>query len=210
MSPQDTSSSSVVAQAHAVIQGASEKFGQHINRIPHGRYSEDGFRSEIGAFADTDVARAVDKAVEQVRLRRDQAQTQVDKIRRDLSPSGDTAAELRASRYWDRTRRLLDNLNSPNLFGAAHDLISNANRAELGTLLQEIPAYLQARGQSTEWIDTAVAKAVPEYAEAREELTKADRALLVTSYNAKALRQGFNNGRPPAVLADPGKYDPDR
>jgi hypothetical protein len=209
MSPQDTTPSSVVAQAHSVIQSAKEQFGQHINRIPNDRYSADGYRAEVGAFAETEAARSVDKAVEQVRQRRDQAQTQIDRIRRDLSPNGDTAAELRASRYWDRTRRILDNLDSASLYGAAQDLLSTADQAELGTLLQEIPAYLQARGQNTEWIDTAVAQVVPEYSAARERLGKAEKALQITEYNAKALRKGFTEGRPPTVLADPHKYDPD-
>ena len=61
-------------------------------------YSGEGYRDQIAKFADTAAARAVDQAVEQVRQRADKASAQVDKIRRQLSPNGDTAAELRAGK----------------------------------------------------------------------------------------------------------------
>ena len=50
---------------------------------------------------------------------------------------------------------------------------------------------------------------MPEYGAARTQLTKAQQARTIIEYNAKAVRQGFTEGRPPTVLAEPHKYDPD-
>jgi hypothetical protein len=51
---------------------------------------------------------------------------------------------------------------------------------------------------------------VPEYAAARAQLAKAEQARAITEYNAKTLRHGFTEGRPPNVVVDPTtKYDPD-
>jgi hypothetical protein len=205
-------SDSVVAQAHTAMVDAKRRFERHIKAVHQHRdhYTPDGFSAQIAEFASTDAAAAVDMAVSQVRERVEEAAAQVDTLRRDLSPHSDTATELRATRYWDRTRRILDNLGSGKLFGVAQDLISKADRAELSTLLQELPAYLQARGQTNTWIDAAVAKVVPEYGRAREQLTKAEQALQITEFNAKALRHSFTQGRPPNVLANPYNYDPDK
>jgi len=208
--PTSTADRSVVEQAHTTMTRAKAQFERHLRGIERSRYSAEGLRSEISSFASTDDARAVDQAVDQVRQRRDQAQAEVDQIRRGLSPDGDVAAELRASRYWDRSRRILDNLDSGKLLGAAQELLSTADRSELATLLTELGPYFTSRGQTTKWIEPTVARIVPEFGCARERLAEADKALQVVTYNAAALGRGFTEGRPPAVLADPGKYDPDR
>ena len=136
---------SVVEQAHAAFTNAKTAFEKFLNDIPREHYSADGLKAQIKKFGDTDAAKAVDIAVANVRDRADKATAQVEKIRRDLSPNGDTAAELRATRYWDRTKPGLDNAKE-GAFGRAQKLIANADREELGVLLQELPAYLEARG----------------------------------------------------------------
>ena len=207
-----TTNGTTVQQAHAAMTHAKTEFEKHINTVKRHRdhYSDEGLRAQIGNFTGTDAARAVNEKLEQVRQRRDEAQTHVDKVRRDLSPKGDTAAELRATRYWDRTLRILDNADPGKLPETARNLLRKSDRAEIGTLLQELPAYLQARGQTNDWLDAAVAEAAPEFDSARKQLTKADQALQITQYNAKALLRGFSEGRPPTVLVDPSNYDPDR
>jgi len=127
-------------------------------------------------------------------------------VKRDLSPNGDTAAELRANRYRDRVIRRLDVKDPGQLFNAANEELAGATREGLGTLLQELPSYLQSRGVTTDWIDAAVAQVVPEFAAARAELKKAESAFQITRQNVGFLKQGFANGRPATVLADPAKY----
>jgi hypothetical protein len=203
---------SAVEQAHAAIVHAKNEFQKHVNDVGRHRdhYSPDGFRAQVAEFANTDAAAAVDAAVSQVRERADEAATQVDKLRRSLSSHSDAVAEMRAGRYWVRTQRILDNTGNAKLFGVAQNLITEADRAELAVLLEELPAYCESRGQSTSWLDAAVGQAVPEYGAARARLTKAQQARTVIEYNAKALHRGFAEGRPPTVLADPARYDPDR
>lgn len=206
-----TTDGTVVERAHSAVVHAGNEFQKHVDAVQRDRhhYSPDGFRSQITRFGDTDAARAVDKAVEQVRARREQAQNELDKIRADLTPDGDTAAELRANRYWNRTKAVLDTLDSGHLLRSAQDLVAKAGTAELGTLLQELGPYFASRGKTTEWIEPTVAQVVPEFGRAREQLTKADQALQVTEFNAKALRRGVHEGRPPTALASPHRYDPD-
>lgn len=67
--------------------------------------------------------------------------------RQDLSPCGDTATELRATRCWNRHKTVLDSAEGGGLSAAARQAITNADRVELGTLLEELPAYLASRGQ---------------------------------------------------------------
>jgi hypothetical protein len=200
---------SVVEQAHASFTHAKTAFEKFLNDIPREHYSADGLKAQIKKFSDTDAARAVDVAVANVRDRADKATAQVEKIRKDLSPAGDAATELRATRFWNRTQRGLDSLDSGKLFGAATDLIANSSREELGVLLEEIGPYLEARGVTTDWIDTAVGQAVPEYAQATKQHQKAKQALTIAEHNAKSLRTSFDKGYSSSILTDARLYDPD-
>jgi hypothetical protein len=92
----------------------------------------------------------------------------------------------------------------------AQKLIADADRTELGTLLQELPAYLQAHGVTTDWIDAAVSQAVPEYAQATRQAKAAKQALTIAEYNALSLRKSFAQGRSISVITDARKYDPDK
>jgi len=209
--------STVLEQAYTAMVHARNEFQKHIDETNEQRhhYTDEGYRGQIARFRDTDAAKAVDAAAEAVQARRDQAQARLNKVRRDLSPAGDTAKELRATRFWNRTKAVLDGAKEPG--STARELIANGSREELGVLLEELPAYFTAKGQSTDWIDASLNQAVPEFAAARAELRKADVAVAITRQNADVLRRGFDAGRAPRVMADPfsdrlgdrGKYDPD-
>lgn len=206
-----TTDGTAVQRAHATMNHAKEEFARFLDTVKEhrDRFSDKGYRAQVALFTDTDAARAVDTALKQVRDRREKAQARVDETRRGLAPDGDVAAELRATRFWGRTKAVLDNLDPGKVSQAARDLLTKANRAELGTVLQEIRPYLESRGQASDWLDAALAQVVPEYASARTELTKADQALTITKYNAEALRRGFSEGQAPLLIVDPAKYDPD-
>jgi hypothetical protein len=207
-------------QAHAAMVHAQNEFSKLLektNEIKH-LFTSEGFQDQISQFRDTSAAKAVDKAVESVRARRDEAQAKMDKI---LNPSsrGDTAHELRNGRIWDRAKAVLDAAKDGK-YAAASTLIKNATREELAVLVEELPAYMTAHGQPTEWIPTQVGQALPEYPAARAQLDKATAALQIVEQNARFLRRGFEEGRAPYVLADPfkprfpgdstNKYDPDK
>jgi hypothetical protein len=201
---------SVVEQAHASFTHAKSAFEKFLKDIPQEHYSADGLTAQIKMFSDTDAAKAVDAAVTQVRDRAEKAARQVDKIRRDLSPNGDTVAELRATRYWNRTKDVLDSAKE-GAFGAAQKLIASADREQLGVLLQELPDYLTARGHTSEWIDAALGQAVPEYAQAAKQLKTANQAVTIAESNANSLRRLFSQGfSGKAVIVDGRTYDPDK
>src|SRR5262245_42540502 len=169
-------------QSHASMLHAQSEFKKHVDATNELRshFTDEGFAHQVAAFQTTEAAKAVDKAEQAVQARRDQAQAQMDKVYRDLSPNGDAAAESRATRYWNRTERLLDAVDSGQKFSTAQELIKQASREELGTLLQELPAYLKSCGSPTDWIDTVVGQAVPEYADAKNQLRKAEAAMQIT------------------------------
>lgn len=207
--PAVTASGSVVEQAHAAFTNAKTAFEKFLNGIPREHYSADGLAAQINKFGDTDAAKAVDTALANVRDQADKAGAQIEKIRRDLSPNGDTAAELRATRYWNRTKAVLDTAKE-GAFGAAQKLLATADREQLGTLLQELPSYLQAHGQTSDWLDTAVGQLIPEYAQATTRHKKARQALTIAERNAESLRRSFAQGYLSSIVTDARKYDPDR
>jgi len=199
---------SVVERTHKAILHARDEQRRHIAEtdVLRAHFTEDGYRARLAEFANTAAAKAVDTEFAAVTAHRDAALANVDKVRRDLSKNGDTAAELRASRYRDRVIRTLDAKDSGELYSTANELISAASREELGTLLQELSPYLRARGATVDWIDEAVAQVVPEFATARAQLKRAEAAFQITRQNMGFVKQGFANGRPATIFADPSEY----
>jgi hypothetical protein len=207
-------------EAHNSLLHAKSEFEKHIAATLENakHYTPEGLKHQLDAFQNTAAAKGVDAAEQQIAARRDQAQAEMDKVYRDLSPNGDAAAESRATRFWNRTERLLDSVESGERFGVAQELVKSASREELGTLLQELPAYLKSCGVTTDWIDTVVGQAVPEYASAKAQLKKADAAVQIVRQNANSIRRAFADGRANGVvIADPFtadkynryRYDPD-
>lgn len=233
-------------QAHATMLHAAKEFQKHIEKTDQDRhrYTSEGQREQLAMFKTTDAAKAVDKAVEQVKARHDEAQAQMDTVRRSLSKPGDAAQESRNSRYWARTKSVLDTLKPAELLVAAEDLLAKADRAELSVLAEELTSYLKSRGSIAELtdkktgetrnlIDGALARVVPEYADAHARLKKANAAMLFTESAAKHLKSSFESGTPANTkilnMLNPntagrlptdrrgtlpesngGKYDPDR
>ncbi|WP_301120308.1 hypothetical protein [Mycolicibacterium fortuitum] len=201
----------VLEQAHAAIVHAYNEFGKHLKAVDANkqRYSVDGYREQIDAFNNTDAVKAIDQHVDRVRARRDEAQKEVNDAFRALSPNGDAAAESRATRYWNRAERLLDSSKDDKL-GIARDLVAKASREELGTLLQELPTYLQSVGAPSSWIDTAVAGVAPEYSAAKTKLKLAEQSLQLITHDASRIKQGFTARRMGLPPTNPAKYDPDK
>jgi hypothetical protein len=201
----------VIERGLATIESAKAEYDKFLGSIPREHYSATGLQDHIAKFSDTSAAKAVDAAVTQVQVRADTAAALVDKIRKDLSPrGGDTESEIRATRYWNRAKALLDSSKAGPV-GAAQNLITSADRADLGVLLEELPAYLQARGTSTDWIDEALAQAVPEYSSARAQLTQAQQGLTVVRRNAESLRKSLSEpGHRPFFVKYDRKFDPDK
>jgi hypothetical protein len=203
----------VFEQVHETMVHAVSEWQRHIAKTDEAKqhYTPEGYQAQLAKFAATDAAKAVDTAEASATARVDQAAAQFAKIRKDLSPNGDTAAEIRADRYWNRTKPLLDSAKAGAVL-KAQKLIASASREELGTLLQELPAYLEAGNHPTDWIDAAVGQAVPEYGRAAAQLKKAQQARTIAGFNAKKLRETFAHGHAGSfvTVTDGRKYDPDK
>ncbi len=84
-------------------------------------------------------------------------------------------------------------------------LITQATPEQRGVLIEELSAYIEARGHTTDWLDIVIGLAVPQYGAARTQLRKAQQALIVTRSNAESLRKTFKQEGHRSVLV---KYDP--
>jgi hypothetical protein len=201
-----------VDAAQTAITRAANEFERHLANIqPGDYYTSEGMQKKIGEFTQSDAARNVDSAVAAVRDRADKAQARVEEIRRGLSPYGDTAAELRATRYWTSAARILDTAKDVN--GAAQSLVADADRTQLGVLMRELPNYLKSRGLTGNWIDPVIEQKVPELHAARTQARQAQRARDVIEHNAAALQQQYGLANPAVyrrpIIVDVDKYDPD-
>jgi hypothetical protein len=204
-------------------------FHKYVDRIDTTKYTPEGVQDVIAQFANTDAAKGFEAVVTRVEENRDQAAARVEHLRRELSPAGDTATELRNSRYWDSTARILDNVkDSSRLSVVAEELIAKADRTQLGVLLQQLSPYMQARIETltnmtpvdrrrilegyTTAIEAATDKVAPEYGKAKRQLSQAEKVFQITEFNARSLRKLFTAapGSYRPVLVDPRQYDPDR
>ena len=219
---------SVVERAHAAFENAATQFEKHLATVNMEIYTDEGARQRINEFTRTDAAKAVDAELDNVRQRRDDAAARIEHLKRELSPPGDPATELRNTRYWDRTVKMLDSIDDDTrLPDMANELIAKANRAELGVLLEELEPYMQARVQKFDSprvrgqlidgyrgaIEAATARAVPEYDKVKRQLTRAEQALTIATFNADSIRKQFALATPGAyrrpTFVDSRKYDPD-
>lgn len=226
--PQDVTSpavdftGTVVEQAIAAINHAQNEFHRTIEKFSPERrnYTTDNWAAQLDKFADTGAYAALDHHVAQVQNRRDQAQSHLDEVRRSLSPDGDTAVELRASRFWNRSKGVLDSKqDSSEVMHTARALIAKSTPAELGTLLQELPAYCSARGvKDLNWIDDTAGTVAPEYRKAAKQLAKAKQAATLVEYSARSLRRNIETRQERRVVlpvtmksgVSLDKYDPDK
>ncbi|PPJ02589.1 hypothetical protein C5E51_29805 [Nocardia nova] len=208
-------SASAIGQAQEALEKVTAQFEKYIGAIDPTPYSPDGLRKEIARFSETDAGRAIDAAVSLANNRYTAAESNVDAVLAALSPDGDTAAELRATRYWDRTRRILDNTRDDALPGKADELITAARGPELGTLLQELVPYIQSRKIAGEVsVMASLYAKSPEYRTAREQLKRAGQARSIIEQNANLLRDRIRNTHAPAgyrrpFAVDARGYDPD-
>jgi hypothetical protein len=190
------------AQANAAITNANAQLARHADNVRRNEhlYSAEGVKAELDEFASSPAVRTVDEYVKSHDAHVAELAANVDNVRRSLSPEGDTAAELRATRAWDRHRRTLDTQDSGKVPSVVMRTIETAPPAERAVLLQELPGYLESRGMPTEIVDATAERVIPELAAAKAELRAAEREQQIINRNAGAFRTGVKNGRPATVI----------
>ena len=182
---------------------------QYVAGVQH-LYSSEGLREQVAAFENTEAAKTVDHYTHRVDQRAEQAEQRVKDLEAALIQPGDGATESRNQRSWDRQRRILDAAPSGEIFKAATELLTTVPAAQLGTLLEELPDYLKARGTQSDWLESAVAERIPQLASAREDLRVARQAQVIIRHSAATLKKAIKNGRPAVALPSTVGYDPDR
>lgn len=222
-------------RARTAIEAAKTGYAKHLEgnkaTLSADRQRLSNIRGEVGpdaaaltnmefgvrnrAFANSDAFRTMIKAVDDVRARHEQARTRLTKVRNELSPDGDTAAELRATRYWNRTKGILDSCSGPNGNHSARlrieKAIASATPHELGTLLQEVEGYCESRKLSTaDWLDHALEKAAPDYMRAKRDVHRSSQALTLIESTASRIKTAVESGHnAPMIISLPDNYDPD-
>jgi hypothetical protein len=207
--------STPTSRAHAAQVAALNRFEQQWIDIArhYEHYTPEGLAKAVSDAA-TEPSAAIDAATQVVTDRLQEAKDNYAKNREGLSQPGDVATELRAARFWDRTRRLLDNAEAGKLVATARETIANAGPTELPTLAEELGPYMRARKTDDSWLSGALEEADPKLAAAAQQRKLAQQAADVTSANARAIKKAFSTAenwgnwrRPRLVL--PGGYDPD-
>lgn len=181
-------------QARAAITHAQNEFHHYVNNVlaPERHKCVPGdWERQVDKFASTGSYTAIERHVQAVQQLRDKAQDNLDEVRRSLTQDdGDTATELRANRFWNRTRAILDNANPASVITVGRDQMAKATPAELNILLQELPSYCAARGvKTTDWIDTTAAEVSPEYGRAAKKLAKANEAVRIVEGGAQSFQR---------------------
>lgn len=204
-----------IAAAAALLRDAAAKFERHLQAIDPAPFTPSGLHEQIAAFAQSPAAGQIDEAVQIATQREADAEARVTEVLKSLSPDGDVADELRATRAWGRAQRQLDSVADDRVTDVARNLIAAADPGELGVLLEELPAYLTSKGQGADWLEHAVAEKVPALADAHRQLKLARQARPQIAFDAERLRSRITGtaapqSYEPVKFLDLGHYDPDR
>jgi hypothetical protein len=182
--------------------------GKYLDRIEPlaQQFTPEGFHSQRKAFGQSEAAEAVETAEQLASARVAQAEADYAAKLKELSPQGDTAAELRNQRTLARVERQLASADPNTKAETARKLIAEADRDQLGVLVSELPSF----GVPSAVVEAA-AQAVPELADAATKITKARQSESLIRNDARRIRDAVNDGRRLAVQpVSPAKYDPDR
>jgi hypothetical protein len=203
-----------LARAHQHMVSAADNFETAMSGIDRGSLTDEGLLAVVAGAAKrptTAIAEA-ERAVQD--LTRSTAE-RVESIRNELSPRGDLAAEMRAGRTWERFRRILDGAPPNRVIGVAHELVGEADPAELGVLAEELGPYLKSRQLPADWLAAALTDVSPELKQAAERAAKAVKAQQIVEANVRSLRKAMTaarqtgSWRKPPLINPAERHDPD-
>jgi hypothetical protein len=202
-----------VAVAMSAQRCAPQQLQEYLDGLEPRRrsFTREGYEAQRRAFAKTRTIEAATQWAPQVaRDRVERAEREVTAEIKALAPDGDLETELRASRIWDRTKHSLDSKDKGGKVSAAAKLVEDADPAELAVYLQELPAYLDAEGLPSDWLNSVLEEKVPNVAEKINKRTLAIKAAAGIRNNAARLEQAAREGRQTYVgLLDYQCFDPD-
>ncbi|MBU3064085.1 hypothetical protein KO481_21450 [Nocardia sp. NEAU-G5] len=206
----------VTARAHDTLERVADQFGKFLATIDPTHYTAEGMHAAIDRFTGSDADKAIDSALDEATALRDTANADAEYERQKLIIPGDAAEESRMSRYWERTRRILDGKNGIDaLTPVLTQTIADANPSQLGTLLEELQPYLQSRGiTANAHIEAELRRRAPLYVAALKRANAAEKSRQTIQYNAQTLRQRMKTSGPSGwqrpKFVDARTFDPDR
>jgi hypothetical protein len=119
----------------------------------------------------------------------------------------DAAAQLRAQRQWDQTRRQLDSRVAGAISATLARAIRTASDTQLAVLAEEGGPYLESRNIPASSVDQALRERVPQLAQAQDALAKARKAATIVHHNSRHLAENPNQRE--GLVANVEAYDPD-
>jgi hypothetical protein len=206
--PSGITDDDVPTHVYNLVVGANEQLALHLDnvgkQVQAGFLTETGIQTAVENFADSDAARAVDTADQLTDKWVGDLSARCDDIRAGLTQPGDAAQEMRNSRDWARTERRLDAAaDVGHTAVVAKAAIDRAGPNEIGVLAVELPAWLESKGQPSDWVRTALAQRVPELGEAERDLAHAQKIASALKYDARTVKNAIKQGHPATHLVDP-------
>ena len=200
------SSGTEVQKAQDADQHARNQFEGFRQTLPPGELA-----NSARLFADTPAAQAADRHADAVVKRHAAAQAKHDGILAGLAvPGDDGPAQTAALRASQRQKPVLDKQSGSGLMNAITKLVQNASGPnDLAQLYEDIPAYLESRGEPSSYFDDLIAAKLPELAAARDEIGKAAKARDIVLANRDSLHRSYLRGTLPPPPVDASPYDPD-
>ena len=203
-----------LARAHQHMVSAADNFDTAMTGIDRNSLTDEGLLAVVADAAERPTATiaAAERAAQD--LARSTAD-RIESIHNGLSSRADLAAEMRAGRTWERLRRILDGTPPNRVTGMAHQLVGNADPAELGVLAEELGPYLKSRQLPADWLTTALTDVSPELKQAAERAAKAVKAQQIVEANARSLRKAMTaarqtgSWRKPPLINPADRHDPD-
>lgn len=162
-------------------------------------------KDNAGAFSVSDAAQQLPGVLDAVKQdAKDAIEKRHNLIMNNRVDGTDTAGQIAAQRFWDRSRRSLDAIREPGkIVAAAQELIANADGDQVKTLTEELPSYLASRQVPAGWLPRVLASKIPglEDAEADERVKARQLSLLTQNHYALTRAMEKDIAAPP--LLDP-------
>jgi hypothetical protein len=179
----DAGGKTPVERAYRTQQQVSDAYTRW--RAAHSRdIDPDILKNNAGAFAVSDAALQLPGLLDAVKQdSKDATKTKLDLIENNRVDS-DTASQVAAQRYWERSRRSLDAItDAGKVVAAAQDLVANADDGQVPVLSEELPSYLASRRVPAGWLPRVLAVKIPGLADAQADETVKARQLAIVQAN---------------------------
>jgi hypothetical protein len=198
-----------ISRADARIRYGVRQLGEHLDFVKANehRFTDTGKAEARAAFLQTDCGKDIDAAVADARAYADEANAAVEAERARLVTPMTTESQLAAQRQWQRQRATLEaDQNAGHKIATARKLFAEAQTPQaVATLAEEVAPWMAAHGLPTDWVDSELAKAAPEYGAAKAEAAQRERRFIKVRHNARVARSAAESGRlpDPRILVDP-------